>query len=668
MRNIIQYSRENRATLQRSNKQALLELVVERASKHLPCCYLFADMTCMQIAFVSLAREHIEWAIKKIIVTGSSEDGLAYAATRNKDFIIACSSHRLLEDHRLARLVLENQVNDSSELSKYYFVVLGQGPQIFDLVTKEGAAVRELPADHPFALVKETFQLDRRIIVVAQSYLTINFFLGTLDIGRKLYVDPGFVGLASFGSGLGQGVYRKAIRDAAVDICQELVHLLALVDDGDLNDTIDTPILGAIEQVEWTLTRAIYWVPDALVLLRQFIEIWMFWMQKHVECYLEPKSPEHLLWSMTWAVRACASLILYTNCPLIPVNVITRKELRILREKVYPAFMSKDPPPPVREEHCKVIQGLRVLLFYHDKSYDETYGGFCATCPYALGSETLTDYRILAPLSIGERARVFKALDLKTRGIVAIKQTTASVKEDEVTRLLMTLDHINLIQHLDSFKSGPFSYLVMEYCDGSNLRLWRKRRWTTEAILDSVEQQQRNLWVRRFGRQLLVGLSYLHAHHIVHRDIKPDNIFLTANHKVKIGDFGDSVQVTTKTNHFCCSSPQTQEKFDLFQLHGTISYMAPECLHDHTVSTKADIWSFGGVLYFLVTGRHPWGAFEDPMAILYQLGVMRGLPVDLDAMQCSPACKEIILMCLNYDPEKRPRAVDLLCLDYFSSV
>jgi hypothetical protein len=671
MQNITQYSRESRATIQNSNKQALLELVLERAGKHLPCCYLFADMTCMQIAFFSLVRENIEWAIKRIIATAASEDELLFAATANKDLIIACSSARLLEDHRLARLVLENQVNDSSELSKYYFLVLGQGTEILELISKDGTTVRELAVDHPFVAVKETFQLDHRIIVVAQSYLTINFFVGILEIGSRLFVDQGFLGLGTFGSGLGQGVYRKAIRDAAVDLCRELAHILGSMEEDDIED--DAPIIGAIEQVEWTLTRAIYWPTDALNFLRLFINVWMFWIQKHAKAYLEPKSSDHLLWSMTWAVRVCASLITYTNCPLIPMNVLTRRELCILRDTVYPAFISKDPPLRIREEHRMVVQGLRVLLFHHEKNVgDQDDVESCYGCPIVLGSKAVSRYRILAPLSIGEKAKVFKALDLKTRSIVAVKQTTASAGEDDVTRLLMTIDHINIVHHLECFRSDVFSYLVMEYCDGSNLRLWRKRRWTSEASVDSAEWRQRDLWIRRFGRQLLVGLSYLHTHHIVHRDIKPENIFLTASQKVKIGDFEEAIQVTTASSNIHCLEkpllPPQQQKFDLYQLHGTISYMAPECLHNHTVTAKADIWSFGCVLSFLVTGRYPWAAFQDPMAILYQLGVIRGLPVDLDEMNCSPACKEIILMCLNYDPEKRPRAVDLLCMDYFSSV
>lgn len=261
------------------------------------------------------------------------------------------------------------------------------------------------------------------------------------------------------------------------------------------------------------------------------------------------------------------------------------------------------------------------------------------------------DYSIISSLGVSP---YYRCLDLRTRRLVAVKKLlkypdpSAETLRREID-IIMALKHPNIIQYLNSFETEKEMFLVMEYCE-SRLEICSGLENPKPLPEDDV---------RSIGRQILKGLSYLHSNHVVHRDIKPSNILRTGIGFVKIADFGDAL-ITFDT-----SSPS---KFDMGTLSGTPQYMAPECLHQPHVTSCADIWSFGCVLIYLLTTNDPWNGCDNKFNVLFKLGSSTELPIDIENASCSDAAKNILRTILVRDPSKRPSALELLNMDFFSKV
>jgi serine/threonine protein kinase len=213
---------------------------------------------------------------------------------------------------------------------------------------------------------------------------------------------------------------------------------------------------------------------------------------------------------------------------------------------------------------------------------------------------------------------------------------------------LKTLNHPNIVRYVKSFVESSVLFFVMEHCEDTIE--FSAQRVTGEMGLNEDE-------IKFIGRQVLHGLSYLHSNHIVHRDIKPSNILKTGSGFIKIADFGDAQFITAN---------QRSEKFDMGSLYGTPHFMAPECLHKAKVGPSADIWSFGCVLVYLISGKLPWQNCDNKFNVLFKLGSFKELPVNVDTLECSSAIKAVLSSIFQIDPADRPTAVDLLRTDYFS--
>ncbi|CAD8120974.1 unnamed protein product [Paramecium sonneborni] len=176
---------------------------------------------------------------------------------------------------------------------------------------------------------------------------------------------------------------------------------------------------------------------------------------------------------------------------------------------------------------------------------------------------------------IGEGAfgKVYKAFDQTTNKIVAVKV----LNTDEEQELLQSLNHKNIVKHI----RGSTQLLVMEYMEGGSLNNYMVSN-------PNLNEEQ----CIQFIKSILAGLSYLHQHNVIHRDIKPDNILLTKDLIPKIADFGLSIQF---------------ESFDFSTCKcGTYLYMAPEILQNKLYSKPVDIWATGIIMYQLLQGIHPF--------------------------------------------------------------
>lgn len=258
------------------------------------------------------------------------------------------------------------------------------------------------------------------------------------------------------------------------------------------------------------------------------------------------------------------------------------------------------------------------------------------------------NYLVLASMHHANHL-VYKCLDRLTRQLVVVKKFP---RFDEGGKrelgMLQSLRHPNIVAYISSFESCSALFLVSQYCEGS---LRPDRRLCMEELEAGAQFK---------SRQILNGLNYLHTNHIVHRDIKPENVFMDGCGIVKIADFGDA--------RLLSSLSEEAERFDLDGLAGTPNYMAPECLHTAQISAKADMWSFGCLFLYLVTGQQPWAHAENRFNVLYRLGSLDELPIDIESVTCSQAGRDILQLVLQRDPALRPSAVELLNHPYFSEV
>lgn len=201
-----------------------------------------------------------------------------------------------------------------------------------------------------------------------------------------------------------------------------------------------------------------------------------------------------------------------------------------------------------------------------------------------------------------------------TPTLVAIK-TIYGVTDKEFAHevdILKQLDHENIIRYIDSFKDEDEThYIVMEYADGISLGQYIEiHANNSPLIFSSNTTDLDDDEIISIMRELLNGVNYMHSSGIIHRDIKPRNVMLTKDGKIKILDFGSARRNGEPSN---LSYSDTKFK-KLFNNLGTPPYMSPE--FEDEVNEKNDMWSLGCVLYELCVGKplfesSSYDVFED---------------------------------------------------------
>uniref|UniRef100_A0AAX7TIY1 Mitogen-activated protein kinase kinase kinase 12 n=1 Tax=Astatotilapia calliptera TaxID=8154 RepID=A0AAX7TIY1_ASTCA len=207
---------------------------------------------------------------------------------------------------------------------------------------------------------------------------------------------------------------------------------------------------------------------------------------------------------------------------------------------------------------------------------------------------------------------------------VAVKKVR-DIKETDIKHL-RKLKHPNIITFKGICTQAPCYCIIMEYCaQGQLYEVLRAGRKITPSLLMD------------WAMGIAGGMNYLHLHKIIHRDLKSPNILITYDDAVKISDFGTSKELSDKS---------TKMSFA-----GTVAWMAPEVIRNEPVSEKVDIWSFGVVLWEMLTGEVPYKDV-DSSAIIWGVGNNSlQLPVP---DSCPESFKLLLRQCWNCKPRNRP--------------
>jgi eukaryotic-like serine/threonine-protein kinase len=208
-------------------------------------------------------------------------------------------------------------------------------------------------------------------------------------------------------------------------------------------------------------------------------------------------------------------------------------------------------------------------------------------------------FRLGKRLGAGGMGEVCEAEDTLLRRRVALKRVALRLRNDpnyrrrllKEARQASSLNHPNIAQIHDIVEEDEEAFLVMEYVEGESLRCRMARAWDTKDII-------------RIATQCAEALDAAHRHHILHGDIKPENIMLTPEGNVKILDFGLAKNLPIAG---AINDTETLEGVDS-AFEGTPSYMAPEILRALAADERADIFSLGVVLYEMLNGSNPFKA------------------------------------------------------------
>jgi serine/threonine protein kinase len=270
--------------------------------------------------------------------------------------------------------------------------------------------------------------------------------------------------------------------------------------------------------------------------------------------------------------------------------------------------------------------------------------------------QTISHYRIVEKLGRGGMGEVYLAEDMQLGRKVAIKFLPGEIATDERARQRLlreaktaaTLDHPNICAIYEVGQEGDNSFIVLQYIEGETLasRIKRHLPDLREALGVAL--------------QVADALNEAHARGIVHRDIKPENIMLTGRNQVKVLDFG-LAKVMTDSSVIGADTASMLSVPGM--LVGTLPYMSPEQVRCEELDCRSDIFSFGTVLYELLSGRRPFDA-KSSAEIISAILTAQPAPISRSSLGHSGSAEEsLIRKCLEKDPARRYQTIGDLIPD-----
>src|SRR6202163_2134788 len=273
--------------------------------------------------------------------------------------------------------------------------------------------------------------------------------------------------------------------------------------------------------------------------------------------------------------------------------------------------------------------------------------------PLALGTR-LGPYEIVAPAGAGGMGEVYRARDARLNRDVAIKVLPAGFARDpdrlrrfqQEAQAAAALNHPNILAVHDFGEHDGSLYMITEFLEGETLReRLRPGALPVRKATDYAEQ---------VGR----GLAAAHEKGIVHRDLKPENIFVTRDGRVKILDFGLAKLTQPEGDHAETITHQTEAGVVL----GTVGYMSPEQVRGKPADHRSDLFSFGAILYEMLSGRR---AFHGETSADTMSAILRGESPGLAETNrgIAPGLEQIVQHCLEKNPEERFQSAHDIAFD-----
>lgn len=267
--------------------------------------------------------------------------------------------------------------------------------------------------------------------------------------------------------------------------------------------------------------------------------------------------------------------------------------------------------------------------------------------------KTLSHYRILEKIGAGGMGEVYRARDDHLGRDVAVKILPTGTLTGGPDRkrfrkealALSKLNHPNIETVHDFDTQEGVDFLVMEHIPGVTLN--------DKLAAGPLPEKE----ILRLGPQLAEGLAAAHERGVVHRDLKPGNLRVTPDGRLKILDFGLAMLIQP----FSPTAP-TETLTETQGVVGTLPYMAPEQLLGEKADSRTDLYAAGVVLYEMATGRRP---FQETLSTALTEAILHKRPVPPTRMNPAVPLKleEIILKCLEKDPENRYQAAKELVVD-----
>jgi Tol biopolymer transport system component len=269
----------------------------------------------------------------------------------------------------------------------------------------------------------------------------------------------------------------------------------------------------------------------------------------------------------------------------------------------------------------------------------------------------LGPYEIVAPLGAGGMGEVYRARDSRLKREVAIKvlPQAFSLDADRLRRFeqealaTAALNHPNILAVFDIGTTEGSPYVVSELLEGETLR--ERLRGGPIVVRKTLE----------YALQIAHGLAAAHEKGIIHRDLKPENLFITKDGRVKILDFG-LAKLTQPESGDHTSLPTMTQATEAGVVLGTMGYMSPEQVRGAAVDARSDIFSFGAILYEMISGKR---AFHRETAADTMSAILKEEPPDLSETNrnVSPALERIVQHCLEKSPEQRFHSASDIAFD-----
>jgi Tol biopolymer transport system component len=272
----------------------------------------------------------------------------------------------------------------------------------------------------------------------------------------------------------------------------------------------------------------------------------------------------------------------------------------------------------------------------------------------------LGPYEVVSMLGAGGMGEVYRARDSRLKRDVAIKVLPQALSQDadrlrrfeQEALATAALNHPNILAVFDigTYEGAP--YVVSELLEGETLR--DRLRGGAIPVRKTLE----------YALQIAHGLAAAHEKGIIHRDLKPENLFLTKDGRVKILDFGLAKLTQPDPSHGGAntSMPTMTHATEAGVVMGTAGYMSPEQVRGIAVDARSDIFSFGAILFEMISGKR---AFHRETAADTMSAILKEEPPDLSETNrnVSPALERIVQHCLEKNPEQRFHSASDIAFD-----